>query len=166
MTVESDGHPRRDRRSQREHRRFFAAAKLIAGITLLSRVAGLARDMILARFLGASGGTSNFYLAFRIPNIFRRLFGEGALAAAFVPVFSETREQSGSAGAAALLANVLGWLTAVLSGLFVAIELALLAVVWAAPAGGDLGLICTFAAIMMPFMVTICLLALGSAALN
>ncbi|NQU76311.1 MAG: murein biosynthesis integral membrane protein MurJ [Planctomycetes bacterium] len=149
-----------------EHRHFFAAAKLIAGLTLCSRVAGLLRDMVLAWFLGASGLTSNFQVAFAIPNFFRRLFGEGALSASFVPAFSETLARQGKEQAAALLANVLGLLGLLLCVLWVLTEVALLVVYAAAPTDSARQLIAGYSAIMMPFMVTICLLALGSAALN
>ena len=61
-------------------------------MTLLSRILGLARDIIFARYFGASGGTDAFFVAFKIPNFMRRLFAEGAFSQAFVPVFSEYRE--------------------------------------------------------------------------
>ena len=57
--------------------------------TLLSRFAGLARDAVLSRFFGITELMSAFWMAFLIPNLFRRLFGEGALAAAYLPVYSE-----------------------------------------------------------------------------
>jgi len=61
------------------------------GMTFVSRVSGLVRDVLLARLIGASAGVSAdaFYVAFRIPNFFRRIFGEGAFSQAFVPVFVE-----------------------------------------------------------------------------
>lgn len=62
-------------------------------MTLLSRIFGLIRDIVIARFFGAGVGTDAFFVAFRIPNFFRRLFGEGAFAQAFVPVLSEYRNQ-------------------------------------------------------------------------
>lgn len=150
----------------RERERFFGAAKLIAAITMLSRVAGLARDMLLSRLFGAAGSTDAFYLAFMIPNLFRRLFGEGALSAAFVPVFSETAERSGRAAAGALLANVLGLLGLLLCVLCLLTEAVLLVTSLVAPGDAARELLIGYAAIMLPFMVTICLLAIGSAALN
>ncbi len=152
-----------DTHSERRH--FFAAAKLIAVITVGSRIGGLVRDMLLSRFFGASGLTSFFWTGWSIPNFFRRLFGEGALSAAFVPVFSEAFERSGRQAAAALLANVLAVLTVVLTSLCVLIEVGLLAAYLANPDAGG-AILLRFIAIMMPFMVTICLVALGSAALN
>jgi len=61
-------------------------------MTLISRVLGLARDIIFANLFGASGGTDAFFVAFKIPNFMRRLFAEGAFSQAFVPVFSEYKE--------------------------------------------------------------------------
>lgn len=157
---------RQDEAGRHERERFFGAAKLIAGLTMCSRVAGLARDMLLAGMFGASRLTDAFWLAFMIPNLFRRLFGEGALSAAFVPVFSETAELHGRDRAAALLANVMGLLSLLLMGIYLLAVVALLAVFWLVPGGIDRQMLVGYTAVMMPFMVTVCVLALGSAALN
>ena len=61
----------------------------IGGLTAISRVFGFARDMLLARVLGAGGVADAWQLAFQLPNIFRRLFAEGAFASAFVPLFNQ-----------------------------------------------------------------------------
>ncbi len=65
------------------------ATGTIGGLTLVSRVAGFAREMLMARVLGAGIYTDAFYVAFRLPNTFRRLFGEGAFSAGFVPLYSQ-----------------------------------------------------------------------------
>ena len=62
---------------------------VVSVMTMISRVLGLARDMVIAYFFGAAAGADAFVLAFRIPNFFRRLFAEGAFSQAFVPVLSE-----------------------------------------------------------------------------
>ncbi|MBZ6378108.1 murein biosynthesis integral membrane protein MurJ [Pacificimonas flava] len=72
----------------------------IGGLTLVSRVFGFARDMLLARLLGAGTGADAFFVAFKLPNIFRRLFAEGAFSAAFVPMFSKELESGGGRDAA------------------------------------------------------------------
>ncbi len=149
----------------REREHFFGAAKVIASVTLLSRVLGLVRDIAITS-LGAQRMTSAFRLAFQIPNLFRRLFGEGALSAAFVPVFSEKLETDGISAARKLLGNALGLLAALLAVLVILIEVGLLAWRMWAGSGEDLDLLLVLTAIMMPFTLTICLLALGSAALN
>src|SRR6187397_2121551 len=61
----------------------------IGGLTLVSRIAGFAREMLMARIMGASAAADAFFVAFRLPNTFRRLFGEGAFSAGFVPLFSQ-----------------------------------------------------------------------------
>lgn len=79
-------------------------------MTLLSRVFGLIRDITLATFFGASGGTDAFLVAFKIPNFMRRLFGEGAFSLAFVPVLSEYREKHDKAALKDLVNHVAGTL--------------------------------------------------------
>jgi putative peptidoglycan lipid II flippase len=148
-----------------ERERFFAAAKVVSSLTVLSRILGLVRDMAITS-LGASRMTSAFVLAFKVPNLFRRLFGEGALSAAFVPVFTEALEAGDRSRAVGLLANVLGLLAVLLVALMAAIQLGLLAWTLISPGEWDRRLVFGLTAVMLPFMVTVCLLALGSAALN
>jgi putative peptidoglycan lipid II flippase len=80
-------------------RRLINSTLVTGGMTLLSRIAGLIRDIVFAGLIGASAGIAAdaFYVAFRIPNFLRRIFGEGAFSQAFVPVFSEykTRHSQG-----------------------------------------------------------------------
>ena len=66
---------------------------IVAAMTMLSRIAGFVRDVVLANFLGASGLADAFFVAFRIPNFFRRLFAEGAFNQAFVPVLMRYRDR-------------------------------------------------------------------------
>ena len=68
----------------------------VGGLTLLSRVVGFARDALMAAVLGAGPAADAFYAAFRFPNLFRRLFAEGAFNTAFVPMFSGALEQKGA----------------------------------------------------------------------
>ena len=81
----------------------------IGGLTALSRVFGFARDMLLARVLGAGLAADAFQLAFTLPNTFRRLFAEGAFSVAFVPLYSKalhgTGEEPGSEEAAEQFAD-------------------------------------------------------------
>jgi len=88
---------------------------IVASFTLLSRVLGLARDIVFARFIGAGDGADAFFIAFKIPNFMRRLFAEGAFAQAFVPVLSEYREQGSHAAVKALIDRVAGSLGLVLT---------------------------------------------------
>ena len=76
-------------------RKIASATIIMAAATSLSRVAGLVRDVIVARLFGAGMMTDAFFMAFTIPNLLRRFFGEGSLTAAFVPTFSEVFHQRG-----------------------------------------------------------------------
>lgn len=88
----------------------LASAAVVSAMTLLSRIMGLVRDVVLARFLGVSAGTDAFFVAFRIPNFLRRLFAEGAFNQAFVPVLSEYKKQGTHAAAKELIDRVAGTL--------------------------------------------------------
>lgn len=86
----------------------------VGGMTLLSRVFGFVRDMVIARVFGAGISTDAFFVAFRIPNILRRLFAEGGFTQAFVPVFTEYKERRSRGELLDLAAHVLGTLAGVL----------------------------------------------------
>lgn len=84
----------------------------ISGMTMLSRVTGLLREFLIARAFGASAYTDAFFVAFRIPNLLRRLFAEGAFSQAFVPILAEYKNQKGDEATKALadhVATVLTW---------------------------------------------------------
>jgi len=69
--------------------RIFRAAGVVSSATLASRILGYARDMVIAYFFGTAAAADAFFVAFRIPNLLRRLFAEGSLTVAFIPIFSE-----------------------------------------------------------------------------
>ena len=138
----------------------------VGSFTALSRVLGLVREMLQSRLIGAGVAQSAFTLAFALPNTMRKLFGEGALTAAFVPVFKREVEHGDVEGARRLARAVM---TTVLASLF-----ALCAV-----AVGGLGLWRTFAdcgpraeltvslvATLLPYMLFICGAAFGMGVLN
>ena len=83
---------------------------VVGFFTMLSRVMGLARDVVFARVIGADAFADVFFVAFKIPNFFRRLFAEGAFAQAFVPVLGEYREQGSQAAVRGLIDRVSGTL--------------------------------------------------------
>ena len=90
----------------------FKAASTVSLFTLLSRVTGLARELLIASTFGASAMTDAFNVAFRIPNLFRRLFAEGAFSQAFVPVLAATKEREGEEATRLLVdrvASLLVW---------------------------------------------------------
>ena len=156
-----------DSKAQSEHKErehFFNAAKVVAVITLISRIFGLFRDMGVAS-LGTTRYNDAFGLAFKIPNLFRRLFGEGALASAFVPVFTDVNEKEGAEKARLLLANAFAILTVFLAVLLVIGELGFF-LYSLVPGPKDREFLMLLAIIMYPYMFTVCLLALCSAALN
>lgn len=71
------------------------AAATVGGMTMISRILGFVRDIIIARYFGATAGADAFFVAFKIPNFFQRLFAEGAFSQAFVPVLAEAKEKRG-----------------------------------------------------------------------
>lgn len=84
----------------------------VSGMTMLSRVTGLIREFLIARAFGASAYTDAFFIAFRIPNLLRRLFAEGAFSQAFVPILAEYKNQKGDAATKELadhVATILVW---------------------------------------------------------
>lgn len=85
-----------------------------SSMTLVSRVLGLVRDLVLSRWFGASAATDAFFVAFKIPNFLRRLFAEGSLSLAFVPVLAEYRERGDAAALKSLIDATTGCLLAVL----------------------------------------------------
>jgi len=92
---------------------------VVSAMTMLSRIAGLVRDMVFLNAFGADKLMDAFLVAFKIPNFMRRLFAEGAFAQAFVPVLSEYRTTKGEAEVKALVDRVAGSLTVILGGLTV-----------------------------------------------
>lgn len=90
----------------------FKAASTVSLLTLVSRITGLVREQLIAASFGASGATDAFNVAFRLPNLFRRLFAEGAFSQAFVPILAATRASQGDAATRQLVdavATVLAW---------------------------------------------------------
>lgn len=87
---------------------------VVSSLTMVSRVLGLVRDVVIAFFLGATSNADCFFVAFKIPNFLRRLFAEGAFSQAFVPVLSEYRQHGSPAAVRALLDRVAGALGGVL----------------------------------------------------
>ena len=100
--VESSGNPKDNG--------LLRSSGVVSFFTMLSRVMGLARDVVFARVIGAEAFADVFFVAFKIPNFFRRLFAEGAFAQAFVPILGEYREQGSQAAVRSLISRVSGTL--------------------------------------------------------
>ncbi len=92
----------------------FSAVARVGGSTLVSRILGFTRDLVIARIFGADAATDAFFVAFKVPNLMRRLFGEGAFALALVPVLTEYRRSGDAAALRRLIDDLAGVLAAAL----------------------------------------------------
>lgn len=143
----------------------------VGGWTMASRVLGFARDMLIAAKLGAGPVADAFFVALKLPNLFRRLFGEGAFNAAFVPAFAATLTREGFAEAQRLAERMAGlmvlWLSllTVLGMLFMPQVLSVLAPGFAARPD-QFALAVELTRIVSPYLLLICLVALVSGVLN
>lgn len=147
---------------------------VVAAATVASRVLGLAREMAIAAVFGTSALNSAFVSAFTLPNLFRRLLGEGALTAAFVPTLTHELEKSRREGAFRLVSKVASWLLVVTVVLVALAVLAFLNAEAALGLASGLGLAeetgrrlllgADLAAILFPYMIFVCLAAAFSAA--
>lgn len=146
--------------------RFIRSTWWVSALTFLSRLLGLARDKALVLFFGTSAVLDAFLLAFTIPNLFRRLFGEGALTAAVVPLHVESLEQDGGDHERHLTGVLTGVLSGVLTGIAALGVLLCLAVRSQCAEGSDARLTLGLVAAFLPFLVFICLAALLAAFLQ
>jgi putative peptidoglycan lipid II flippase len=148
------------------------AVRAVGGVTLLSRLGGLARDVLVGRIFGDTAINSAFQAAFAIPNMFRRLFGEGALSAAFIPEYTRAVEGARAAGGgsdrageggpdpgalASLTVLMLGVVTGAVT---VVVEAVLLVLLLALPHEAERALSLRLIMVMLPFMPLICVTAI------
>jgi putative peptidoglycan lipid II flippase len=140
--------------------------------TITSRILGFIRDMVFARYFGASGETDAFFLAFKIPNFMRRLFAEGSFSLAFVPVLSEVRSSGDRRALRDLIDHVSGTLFSVLLvitaiGVLAApLVLAIFAPGWLIDGRPEFGLAADMLRITFPYILLISLTALAGGILN
>jgi putative peptidoglycan lipid II flippase len=166
------------------HHKALRSVGTVAGFTMLSRLLGFARDIVMARQLGLNATADAFFVAWTVPNLFRRLFGEGALSAAFVPVFVEAREKGRPEQANVLASAATNRLGVGLTLLVIVLE----AVCWlgrietghalagepgwglvsslSRPALEHLDLALALSQVLLPYLVFICLSGLLTGALN
>lgn len=144
-------------------RSFVGHAKLIGAITFLSRLLGLAREAIAANYFGSSAVYAAFTLAFTVPNLFRKLLGEGALSSAFIPLYAQAvkreaagQTQPGEHPAGDFAAASVNLLSAILLGITALGEVLLLAALWLAPMSADTRLACRLTVIMLPYVLLVC----------
>lgn len=144
----------------------LSGLRIVSLCTLLSRVLGFIRETAIAGLWGLSPVSDAFVGAFRIPNLARALFGEGALSAAFTPLFVREQEQHGRDAAMRLASSVFVWLGLWLTALVAVAELALAATIWLAPLSAELRLWLALTMLMLPYLPLICLTAQMGAVLN
>lgn len=146
----------------------------VGGLTLASRVLGLVRDSLFARFVGASFASDAFLIAFRLPNMFRALFAEGAFSAAFIPMFNKkVAEKGGSLSAGLSFAeDALSVLLPVLLAMTVLLEIFAWPVTWALTGGfgkatpGQVVYVVMLSRFTLPYLLLISLVSLLGGILN
>ena len=143
----------------------------VSGMTMLSRITGLVREVLIARTFGASIYTDAFFVAFRIPNLLRRLFAEGAFSQAFVPILAEYKNQQGDDATRSLInhvATVLAWvlLATSLLGIVAAPTIVLLIASGFAGDPSAMHLSVVMTRIMFPYILFMSLVALSGGILN
>ena len=143
----------------------------VSGYTAISRVVGFIRDILMARFLGASMMADAFFVAWRFPNLFRSLFAEGALNVAFVPLFTGQLNKNGKKSALEFAQSVFSFLFYVLLLFTVLIEVIMPGVIFLLAPGfdkiaGKLELATTLSRISFPFLFFVSLVSLFSGILN
>lgn len=162
-------------RARQEVQRAFGAVRSVASLTMASRLLGLGREVLTAALLGAGAVSDAFLLAWTLPNLARRVFGEGAFSAALVPVFVDARERGDEAGGRALVNVATTRLALGLCLLTVLLELPLL---WLRTASGQ-GLLQAcgveaartvlplhLTAVLLPHLVLACVAGVVGGALN
>lgn len=147
------------------------AVTTVGGFTLLSRVFGFLRDILIANFLGAGAVADAFVVAFRFPNLFRRLFAEGAFSAAFVPIYSRILEGEGAAEAKAFADQAFSVLAIILIAFVAAMEVAMPWAMYVLAPGfadvpGKMALATDLSRIAFPYLLFISLVSLQSGVLN
>ena len=137
----------------------------VGAMTGISRIFGFIRDMLIARVLGAGRLSDIFLAAFKLPNLFRDLLGEGALSAIFIPMYTDLKKDDNFAK------NVFSWLMTILLGITIVFEIFMPLVVWILAPGfaedpGKMELTVLIARIMFFYVIFVCGAAFLSAILN
>lgn len=147
----------------------FRGIMTVGAWTMASRILGFARDMLFAAFLGTGPVADAFFVALKLPNLFRRLFGEGAFNAAFVPDFTGILTKRGPEAAHRFAEEVFAWMGFWLFGLTALGEIfmpGMMGVLATGFSGPKLALAITLCRITFPYMLFICLAALLAGVLN
>lgn len=144
----------------------FAGLRIVSFCTLLSRILGLFREIATTAMWGNGPVLDAFVTAFRVPNLARALFGEGALSAAFTPLFVREQEQHGTEPAMRLAGAVFVWLAIYLTAMVGIAEIVLALLIWLVPLRDEWRLCLMLTAVMLPYLPLICLTAQTGAVLN
>lgn len=149
----------------------FRAIATVGGLTMVSRIAGFVRDLLIARYLGAGPIADAFFVSLRLPNFFRSLFAEGAFTAGFLPLFSRTEAKEGRAAAQLFAERALSLLLIVTLAFTLVAQIAMPLVILALAPGfiGDplrFPLSVTLTIITFPYLLFISLASLYGAVLN
>ena len=156
--------------------KLLRSTAIIGSLTLVSRVLGLIRDVLIARFLGAGAVSDAFFTAFKLPNVFRRMFAEGAFNAAFVPLYAKRIEQDGEEAADNFASEVGSMLIITVLAIVILFELTMPWSLNIIGSGLDrtpnadgiapYKLAVTYALVTMPYLLFMSLLALLSGIMN
>jgi|GEM_PF-436692 len=138
-------------------------ANLFSSLTLLSRIFGLLRDKACSYFLGVGTTWSAFWMGFQFPNLFRRIFGEGALTAVFLPVYTRIRKEQGQPAADQLARSVIRLLLITLTTITIVGEAIVIPIAMNHAVLPTNRLAAAMIAIMLPFSIAVCLVALLAA---
>ena len=127
----------------------------VGAMTGISRIFGFIRDMLIARVLGAGRLSDIFLAAFKLPNLFRDLLGEGALSAIFIPMYTDSKKDESFAR------NVFSWLMVVLLGITILFEIFMPLVIWGLAPGfdatpGKMEMTVIISRIMFVYVIFIC----------
>ncbi len=150
---------------------FARAVRTVAGLTMVSRILGFVREMLVAGLLGATPAADAFFMALTLPNVFRRLFAEGAFSAAFVPLFSKTVQNEGKPAAARFAEEAQAVMLLILIPMTAVLWLLMPYVVMVLAPGFERGtqrydLAVTFCRITFPYLVFISITTLQGGVLN
>ena len=149
----------------------FKIISIVGSLTFLSRILGYFRDLLIARVIGAGLISDCFFVAFKLPNLFRRILGEGAMNAAFIPVVSGVRTKSGNKSADVFFSNIFSFLLVTLLAFVLILEILMpLIITLIAPGFSDnpekFNHSINLTRLTFPFVLFICLTSLMGAYLN
>jgi len=142
------------------------SAAVFGSFTFVSRILGMVRDIVIARLFGTSFAMSAYTIAFTFPNLFRRIFGEGTMVGAFVPVFTEEMEKRGKEPALKLAAKMVPLLASILLGIALILVVGIGVLRSTLNLSDEATLVFSLAQWLMPYMIFICVAALFMGILN